>query len=212
MRRVPAFSSLPSWVLLCLIGGTAPAVAQNNAPATSRSTKIANALGAAPAEIARSAAVKDWPAGEGGEFTVLREGTNRWTCLPDDPTTRGNDPMCLDAVWMDALTAYFAGRAPQVTRVGYAYMLNSDAEGSNTDPMASAPTTENQWHHQGPHVMVLYPDPTLLEGLPTTPTEYGPYVMFAGTPIAHVMFPTRSGYAARQAGHGSAAAPASRAP
>ena len=170
------------------------AQAQSPTQPSSRDAKIASALTAAPEEITRNATVKDWPAKEGEGLTLLRQGTNDWVCLPDDPTTPGNDPTCLDQTFHDALVAYFSGQQPRVTRVGYAYMLTSDAEGSNTDPMAKGATPTNQWHHAGPHIMLLYPDAKLLDGLPTKPSAYGPYVMFPGTPIAHVMLPVQSGY------------------
>ena len=181
--------------------------AQSVAQSSSRDAKIANAMAAAPEEITRSATVKDWPSKEGEGLALLRQGTNEWVCLPDDLTTPGNDPVCMDQTFHDALVAYFSGQAPTVTRVGYAYMLTSDAEGSNTDPMAQSATPTNQWHHAGPHVMVIYPDPKLLDGLPTKPTAYGPYVMFPGTPIAHVMLPVQSGY-----GHSHASAANGRKP
>ena len=39
-------------------------------------------------------------------------------------------------------------------------------------------------------------DAAALDGLPTAPNAGGdPYAMFAGTPLARVTFPTRSGYA-----------------
>ncbi len=37
--------------------------------------------------------------------------------------------------------------------------------------------------------MVIVPDPATLAGLPTTPVGDGPYVMWAGTPYAHIMMP-----------------------
>jgi hypothetical protein len=169
------------------------AQAQGGAQPSSRDAKIANALTAAPEAITRNATVKDWPGKEGDGLTLLRQGTNEWVCLPDDPTTPGNDPMCMDRTFHDAVVAFFGGQQPTITRVGYAYMLTSDAEGSNTDPRAQSATPTNQWHHAGPHVMLLYPDAKLLAGLPTTPSKYGPYVMFPGTPIAHVMLPVQSG-------------------
>ena len=185
--------------LSMLVGVVAPrdARAQSVTPASSREAKIANALTAGPEEISKNATVKDWPSKEGEGLALLRQGTNGWVCLPDDPTTPGNDPMCMDSTFHDALAAFFAGQNAKVTRVGYAYMLTSDAEGSNTDPTAAKATPTNQWHHAGPHVMILYPDAKLLEGLPTTPSAFGPYVMFPGLPIAHVMLPVRSGYAHR---------------
>jgi len=186
---------LLSITLLLGTGAVEDARAQSAAPLASRAEKIANALTAAPEEVTRDATVKDWPTKEGEAFALLRQGTNGWVCLPDDQTTRGNDPVCMDAAFHEALAAHFAGRVPKVTRVAYAYMLTSDAEGSNTDPTAQSPTATNQWHHAGPHVMVLFPNAKMLDGLPTTPSAYGPYVMFPGTPLAHAMLPVQSGYA-----------------
>ena len=185
--------------LSMVVGAVAPRDmhAQSVTPASSREAKIANALTAGPEEIAKNATVKDWPSKEGEGLALLRQGTNGWVCLPDDATTPGNDPMCMDSTFHDAVAAFFAGQNPKVTRVGYAYMLTSDAEGSNTDPTARKATPTNQWHHAGPHVMILYPDAKLLEGLPTKPSAFGPYVMFPGLPIAHVMLPVQSGYAHR---------------
>lgn len=181
--------------IVFLVGSIEAERAHAQSAPVSRAAKIANALTAAPEEIARNATVKDWPATEGAGFVLLREGTNGWVCLPDDAATRGNDPMCMDETFHAALSAFIVGQAPKVTRVGFAYMLTSDAEGSNMSPMDRSPTATNHWHHAGPHIMLLYPDAKLLEGLPTTPTAYGPYVMFPGTPVAHVMLPVASGYA-----------------
>ena len=182
---------------VALILGTATARDSHaqSAPPSSRAEKIANALAAAPEELTRNATVRDWPAEEGDSFALLRQGTNGWVCLPDDRKTRGNDPMCMDEAFFGAVSAYFAGQVPKLSRVAYAYMLTSDAEGSNIAPTERSPTPTNQWHHAGPHVMVAFPDPKLLEGLPTKPSAFGPYVMFPGTPIAHVMLPVQSGYA-----------------
>lgn len=160
---------------------------------TSRAGKIASATKAAPASISRNATVKDWP-GKDGKMVVLREGSNGWVCLPSNPPTKykKNDAMCLDAQWQEWLASAFENRPPRITQVGYAYMLTADEWGSNTDPMgAKEPTPDNQWHKQGPHVMVLYPDAKTLTGVPTRPSTMGPYVMMAGTPHAHVMWPVR---------------------
>jgi hypothetical protein len=39
--------------------------------------------------------------------------------------------------------------------------------------------------------MVVYPDKTALAELPVMPSSNGPYVMWAGTPYAHVMWPVK---------------------
>jgi hypothetical protein len=40
-----------------------------------------------------------------------------------------------------------------------------------------------------PHLMVLFPDPKLLEAYSTDPGSGGPWVMWKGTPYAHLMVP-----------------------
>src|SRR6478752_8686944 len=61
--------------------------------------KIANALSAGPASITEDAAVIDWPTNPKDGMSdgrVLRQGTNRWTCMPDTPGRPQHDPMCVD--------------------------------------------------------------------------------------------------------------------
>jgi hypothetical protein len=41
-----------------------------------------------------------------------------------------------------------------------------------------------------PHVMIIVPDPAMLDAFPTEHGTGGPYVMWAGTPYAHLMVPT----------------------
>ncbi len=57
---------------------------------------------------------------------------------------------------------------------------------SNTDPYATEPTADNDWVKEGPHLMILMPDPATLEGLSTDPAD-PVYVMWKGTPYAHIM-------------------------
>jgi hypothetical protein len=69
-------------------------------------------------------------------------------------------------------------------------MLTLETEVSNTDPFAAAATPGNQWHKPAPHVMLLMPD-RLLTQFPTTPSAGAPYVMYSGTPYAHLMVPIK---------------------
>ena len=117
--------------------------------------------------------------------TVLREGSNGWTCI-----AMPQMPMCLDPQWMAFIEAHMSGAESfEVTAVGLGYMLRGDAGASNTDPFATGPTSENAWVVTGPHLMLITPDPALLAGIPTDPAGGGPYVMWADTPYAHVMIP-----------------------
>lgn len=143
---------------------------------------IQEALSAAPASVAMNATVVDW------EQNVLREGTNGWTCLPNPPG-RESGPMCLDGPWLGWAQAWMSQEPVEIDRVGIAYMLQGDAGTSNIDPFAQGPTEDNEWVVEGPHLMLIVPDPSDFDGLPTDPAIGGPYVMWAGTPYAHVMIP-----------------------
>jgi hypothetical protein len=159
----------------------------------SKAQKIANAVSAAPEAISGKAAVLDWPAKEGDAPAMLRDGSNGWTCLPDMPDTEGNDPACMDKPWMRWAEAYLTHKAPTTSSVGIGYMLAAGGGwGSNTDPYAMKATPDNQWHHAPPHLMILVPDLQTLQGISTDPTSGGPYVMFPGTPYAHIMAPMTS--------------------
>ncbi|HEX2249202.1 MAG TPA: hypothetical protein VHH32_02585 [Gemmatimonadales bacterium] len=168
-----------------------PSLAWTQASPKTKAEKIANAMTAAPAAIAQEATIKDWPAKEGGELQLLRQGSSDWVCLPDDPNTRGNDPMCLDPEWQKAIVAVMNKRPIEAKRAGIGYMLSTNAEGSNTDPFATKPTPDNQWHKTGPHIMIVVPDANQLAGIPRDPKSGGPYVMFNGTPWAHIMVPVK---------------------
>ena len=160
----------------------APAPSQPSAAATG-SDMIALALSAAPADIAAQATVME--PGEAGQMKELRAGTNGWVCMAHP------EVMCLDKQWQEWADAWMNKRPPTITSVGVGYMLQGDrVGGSNTDPFATEPTADNQWVVSPPHVMVLTPDPRQLESLPTDPKNGGPWVMWKGTPYAHIMVPT----------------------
>ena len=142
-----------------------------------------NTLKAAPEAIAANATVMD------ADGNVLREGSNGYTCLPDNPAVEGNSPMCLDDSWMAWVAAWQGGaEAPAVSNIAFGYMLQGDDGNSNTDPNATEPTDDNEWVNAGPHMMLLAPL-SVLEGMPHDPYSGEPFVMWRGTPLAHVMIP-----------------------
>ena len=146
---------------------------------------IHNALMAAPPDVAQDAKVMTFT----GE--VLREGGNGWTCFPDDPAAPNNSPMCLDATWVEVIDAWASHREPQYSGTGVAYMLQGDSPLSNTDPFAKGPTEDNQWLTEGtPHLMIAVSDQAMLENMSSDPHTGGPWVMWKGTPYAHIMIPT----------------------
>jgi hypothetical protein len=165
-------------------------MSMKTAPPTTKAEKIANASAAAPKPISDQATIYDWPPAGAGDPVVLRTGTNGWSCFPDMPQTEGNDPMCLDGPWMKWIEAYVAKTTPMVGGTGIGYMLApGGAWGSNTDPYAAMKTGDNHWGLHQPHLMIVVPDVRALAGISTDPANGGPYVMFAGTPYAHIMAP-----------------------
>ena len=101
--------------------------------------------------------------------------------------------MCLDKEWQAWGDAWMNRKDPPKRQtVGVAYMLKGDKGASNTDPYATKPTADNQWVVSGPHIMILPVDASQLDSYPTDWTKGGPWVMWKGTPYAHIMVPTTS--------------------
>ena len=104
--------------------------------------------------------------------------------------------MCLDKSWQGWAEAWMNKSSPNVTSGGIGYMLKGDKGASNTDPFAEKPTSSNQWVVSPPHIMVLFPDTVALDAFPTDPKSGGPWVMWKGTPYAHLMVPVSTTKAA----------------
>ena len=168
----------------------APAASVETGPAKGTTEwKIQNAMSGGPERISANATIVDWGATSDAPPTQIRAGTNSWTCFPDMPQTPANDPTCADPVWIKLFEAWL-GKKPFHTAVaGIGYMLQGGASASNTDPYKMAPDSGQQWMTEPPHLMLLNPDPRSLDSLSTDPANGGPYVMWKGTPYAHVMVP-----------------------
>jgi hypothetical protein len=146
---------------------------------------LKDALKAAWPGMVENATVVDW------EGNVLQEGSNRYTCLPTPPQLTIDSPMCMDSEWMRWADAWQNKKEFAATALGISYMLAGDGGASNIDPYAEGPTDDNEWIREGAHLMIIAP-PELLEAFPTDPYNGGPYVMWKGTPYAHLMVPIGS--------------------
>ena len=144
---------------------------------------IRSALAAAPESVAAHAAVV--VPGPDGKMMELRSGTNAFTCIPDNPESPGKDPMCLDQqglLWAQSLMSH--AEKPASTAPGIAYMLQGGSDISATDPWAKSTTN---FVKSPPHWMLLWPVDASESGFPTTPKKTGSWIMWAGTPYAHLM-------------------------
>lgn len=147
-----------------------------------RQAKIDRAMEAAPASVAQEATILD------AEGNLLREGSNSWTCLAEIAPGYGY-PMCGDEVWLEFREALLSQSEFSTDRVGLSYMLAGDAAVNNADPYDKSKDEGEVWVQEGPHLMIIVPDPSMLEGVSSDPHNGGPYVMWGGTPYAHIMMP-----------------------
>jgi hypothetical protein len=114
---------------------------------------------------------------------VLREGNNEFTCMPGSPQAVGEPPMCADAEAMQWSADFKAHKAkPTNTEPGIIYMLAGATQRSDTDPY----DTTSQPIPIGPHWMIMWPFDPKTSGLPTTHKPTGAYIMWAGSPYAHL--------------------------
>ena len=156
---------------------------QNSTTETSDTSqgKIARAMSAGPDDIARSARIIDTDAE--GNTVVLREGSNGFTCMPGNPEVIGEPPMCVDAASLQWFADANAHKPkPTNTVPGITYMLAGATQRSDSDPYDKTSPAITV----GPHWMIMWPFDPKTTGLPTTHKPTGAYIMWAGSPYAHV--------------------------
>jgi len=187
IKMAVAFAALSASVLLpgeqSLRRAAAGQVSDRSSADVSDSTqaKIARALSAGPPEVTNSARIVDTDAQ--GKMIVLREGTNGFTCMPGNPRVIGDPPMCADPAAMQ-WAADFKAHKPKPTNTvpGIIYMLAGATQRSDSDPYdKTSPPIQI-----GPHWMIMWPFDPKTTGLPVTHRESGAYIMWAGSPYAHL--------------------------
>ena len=169
MKRIMLSSSL---MLGLLVSGLALA--------DDKMATIANAESAAPASVTANATIK------AADGTVLRKGSNGYTCYPQQAII---GPMCNEAVWDGLIGAMLNKQKFSPDTFSVSYMLAGEGSAignSNSDPYATEPENSDDWIKEGPHLMIVVPDRAMLEGM-SRDTSDPVYVMWADTPYAHVM-------------------------
>lgn len=182
-------------LLLIALTVQAPAATQG---VPSPDAQIAGAVQAAPADQRETATVVGFDAA--GKHTTLRKGTGTLVCLADDPAQAGFSVACyhkdLDpfmARGRELAAAGTRGRGPAedvrykeiaagTLQMPTAPTLLTIVQGSAFDT-ASRTVTDSytRW-------VIYTPGATPeLTGVPTTPGPGAPWLMFPGTPGAHIM-------------------------
>jgi hypothetical protein len=143
-------------------------------------------LSAAPAHIARDAAVMI--PGEDGKMVEVKKGTNGFTCIPTVNNRSEPDPMCMDPAvsqWVNDLT----NNAPKPTNTvpGISYMARGGIHWEKDGKILMKEEPGSKMVKEPSHWMVMWPYDSKTTGLPTLPNPAGVYIMFDGTPYAHLM-------------------------
>ena len=188
-RRKFLASAITAVALFLIIGirfvGRAESTASHNGmPAKAgdmTQEKIARAMSAGLDDISESARIVDTDAQ--GNRVILREGSNGFTCMPGNPNVVGEPAMCADVPSMQWFADAKAHKPKPTNSVpGITYMLAGATQRSDSDPndTTSAPITV------GPHWMIMWRFDPKTTGLPITHRPTGAYIMWAGSPYAHV--------------------------
>jgi hypothetical protein len=151
----------------------------------SEKDQTALALSAAPAHISKEAGVMIY--GADGKLTETKKSTNGFTCIPTVMNLPVPDPMCMDAAvnqWMTDLM----NNAPKPTNTvpGIAYMARGGSH-FEKDGKVVMSGDGAKIVKEPPHWMVIWPFDAAATKLPTAPNPSGVYIMFEGSPYAHLM-------------------------
>jgi hypothetical protein len=160
--------------------------AAKDVPSMSQEEQIKLALSAAPPHIAKDAAVLVF--GADGKLKEGKPGTNGFTCIPTVMNLPDPDPMCMDAAvkqWWEDLMAN--APKPSNTVPGIAYMARGGSHWETDGRVVMKQEPGAKIVKEPPHWMIMWPFDAKTTMLPTAPNPSGVYVMFDGTPYAHVM-------------------------
>ena len=167
-------------IKLIITGFCLGLIGSATAIASEKESSIESATSAGPPAVTSEATIK------ATDGTILRQGSNGYTCYPQQKTM---GPMCNDAVWDALIHAMMNKQSFEADRLSVSYMLAGEGTAigvSNSDPYATEPSKSDDWVKEGPHLMIVVPDRAMLEGLSTDPND-PVYVMWKDTPYAHIM-------------------------
>src|ERR1700693_5591263 len=147
-----------------------------------KEVKIKRAMSAGAPSVTAKAKIVEMD--DKGKMIVLREGNNGWTCFPGHQGVIADDPECDDEAarqWEDDWMAHKA--KPSNTRPGLIYMFAGGTDWSARDPWATSGTPIQE----PPHWMIMWPFDPKASALSDKVKTTGTWIMWAGTPYAHLM-------------------------
>jgi hypothetical protein len=125
--------------------------------------------------------------GAEGTLIEVKKSENGFICLPTIMHLPKPDPICMDAAahqWMTDIMQH----APKPTNTvpGIAYMAAGGAHFEKGGRVVMEPDGASIVP-EPPHWMVMWPFEATATKLPSIPNPSGVYIMFEGTPYAHLM-------------------------
>lgn len=149
----------------------------------SEEDKIQSAMSAAPTRISKNATILD------SDGTVLREGSNKWTCTPGGLPGTKKYPICNDPVFVKWFDTVWQGKPFSTDTVGYSYMLAGGFAADVFDPHVRRSDAGSNSHHEGPHLMLIMPSHDLLADQSDDPKDDDIFVLFKNTDHEIVIIP-----------------------
>ena len=151
----------------------------------SEEDQTALAFSGAPAHIAKEAGIMIY--GADGKLTETKKSANGFTCIPSVMNLPDPDPMCMDVAAQQWMTDRM-NHAPKPTNTvpGIAYMARGGAHFEKDGKIVMSGDGA-KIVKEPPHWMLMRPFDPAATKLPTVPNPSGVYIMFDGSPYAHLM-------------------------
>lgn len=186
MKRMLKCLGLVFLILCFATVATAADKGKSPIPGMTKNQLIKLAKSAAPASIADHATVMI--PGEDGKLVEAVKGTNGFTCIPDIDGQEDPDPMCGDAASMQWANDMMSGaEKPSNTVPGIAYMAKGGWHYEKDGKILMKEEPGSKRVKEPPHWMFFWPVDSKASGIPSLPNNLGTYVMWDGTPFAHLM-------------------------
>lgn len=152
----------------------------------SKEELIKLAMSAAPSSISKDATILI--PREDGSLEEAKKGTNGFICIPDIDGLKDPDPICADPASWQWLNDLISGTPePTNTVPGISYMAKGGWHFEKDGKILMKNEPGAKAIKEPPHWMVFWPFEQKTVGLPTFPDNFGVYIMWEGTPYAHLM-------------------------
>jgi hypothetical protein len=152
----------------------------------SEKEQTALALSAAPPHISKEAGVMVY--GADGKLTEVKKSENGFTCIPTVLNLPDPDPICMDGAAHQWMTDIMNNAPkPSNTIPGIAYMARGGSHFEKNKKVVMQKEAGAVVVKEPPHWMVMWPFDPAATKLPTAPNPSGTYIMFDGSPYAHLM-------------------------